>query len=278
MKQLSQRVWQTLAISCLTVVFLLGCSAKKTTEEEYAGQSAQQIYDRAQAEMKEGSYSSAVKDFEALQSLYPFGEHAEQAALDIIYTYYASSDYISTVQAAENYMHVYPRSTYVDYAYYMRAVATMYQDRSIPQRYVKVNLAERDLKSARESFRYFGELLQFYPSTIYYDDARQRMIYLRNLFAQHEYETAEFYYQRKAYLAAAERAQNVLMHFQHSPYLSKALILMLKSYSQLELPGLSQPAWEILETNYPEVAQNYLEEQTKAEAPPAQVPLPPAVE
>lgn len=235
---------------------LAACSGtKKTTEELYAGQSAEEIYDRATVAMQKGNYSTAVKNYEALQSLYPFDQHAEQAALNIIAAYYQNSDFPATARASDSFIKIYPRSDHVDYAYYMRGVASMYQDRSVPQRYIKVDLAERDLKSSRQAFRYFGELLQLYPTTEYYDDTRQRMIYLRNLFASHEYSVANYYFQRQAYVAAAKRAQNVFQNFQQSPYVEDALVIMLKSYNELGLEYLSEKTWEVLQLNYPERAQ-----------------------
>ena len=49
--------------------------------------------------------------------------------LDLIYAYYKKKDFPSAAATAERFIHLYPRAKYVDYAYYMKALANFQQTR-----------------------------------------------------------------------------------------------------------------------------------------------------
>jgi outer membrane protein assembly factor BamD len=241
----------------LSFVILLTLSAllaacSSSTVDEYAGIPSQQIFSSANTALADGDYAQAVKDYEALETHYPFGDHAEQAALNIIYAYYKAGDYSAATAAANRFIHVYPSSRHVDYAYYMKGVTSLMQDRSITQRYFKLDLSERSLASAKQAFRDFDELVRLFPNSPYNADARQRMIYLRNLFAKHELNVALFYYNREAYVSAAQRADNIVLHYQQSPFVANALAIMTLSYRALNLPELADKSYKLLAYNFPD--------------------------
>ena len=77
------------------------------------------------------------------------------------------------------------------------------------------------------------------------------MRHLRNILAQHEVNVANFYMRRGAYVAAANRARNVVENFQQTPAMPEALVLLAKSYKVLEMDDLSIDALRVLEVNYP---------------------------
>ena len=62
------------------------------------------------------------------------------------------------------------------------------------------------MSRAKESFDDLGEFLTRYPESEYAGNAKQRMVSLRNLIAKQEIYIAEYYIERKAYVAAVNRA------------------------------------------------------------------------
>jgi outer membrane protein assembly factor BamD len=91
-----------------------------------------------------------------------------------------------------------------------------------------------------------------YPESKYAEDARARMRYLINAMAGAELTVANFYYVRKAYVAAIQRAQVIVRDFQTSPVAEDALILMARSYQALEMPDLQADTERVLALNFPE--------------------------
>lgn len=241
----------------LMVLVINGCSSTtKSLEEQYKGQSANDLYNQAETALAKKSYLDAVKYFEALQTIYPFGEHAEQTQRDLMYAYYKSDDKISAAAAADRFIRMYPRSEYVDYAIYLRGLANFDQKRGILQNLFYTDLSQRDFGTMTQAFSDFKLLLERFPSSKYAADAYQRMVYLRNLFAKHELDVAKFYMRRKAYVAANNRASYIVEHLQGAPEVKQALIILVQANTALGLTKPAEDAKRVLALNYPEALKN----------------------
>ena len=241
-------------IGLCAVLFLAGCSRPYVQDpyKKYAKYSAAELYAKAQDSLRKKNYDTAVKDFEALDGLYPFGKYAKRARLDVIYAYYMSDDDTSTVVAAERYLHLQPRSSGADYANYMRGVASFSKGQSWLQKKFNVSPADRDPKRLYQAYDSFRTVVQDYPNSIYFKDSALRMSYIRNLIAEHSMRVARYYYSIKAYVAAADRASEIVSHFQGATQMPEALALLVKCYRQLDLPERAEQSDEILKANYPD--------------------------
>jgi outer membrane protein assembly factor BamD len=222
-------------------LLLLTSCASSDKEDAFKGMTENQIYVGGQSALAKGHYAKAAQHYEALQA----------NDRNIIYAYYKNGDSASALAAADRYIHLYPQSPYVDYAYYMKGQVNFDRGRTHLQERVGVNPAQRDLKYMNQSFNAFHDLVQQYPRSPYTPDARQRMIYIRNLLAQQQLEIAQFYFERKVYVAAANRASYVVQHFQGAPQVIPALAVMVKSYRALGLTEQADNALQVLQFNYP---------------------------
>ncbi|MBB71558.1 MAG: outer membrane protein assembly factor BamD [Legionellales bacterium] len=235
----------------LTVILSACSGEKKTPADIFKGQTAEQIFQGGEKALAKGSYKDAIKHFEGLDSLYPFSKYEEQAQLDIIYAYYRDEDYASANAAATRFTRLYPRSAHVDYAYYMKGLSNFNQNRGVIQKYVNVDLSQRDLGTARKSFDDFADLIQRFPKSKYAPDARERMIYLRNLMASYELNVAEFYMLYEDYVAASNRANYIVNHYQQAPAVVPALGIMVQAYRKLHMDKLADETLKVLAVNYP---------------------------
>jgi outer membrane protein assembly factor BamD len=238
----------------LLVVFLAACTSKGTVSDPSAafkGQSAKHIYLTAESNLLAGNYDKAIKGFQALGILYPFNDYSQKAELDIIYAYYKADDVASTLAASDRYIHLYPMGPHIAYAYYMRGLSEFYEGRSFLSTYFPTNFSQRNLVNLRTAFLDFSRLVYRYPHSKYTPDARLRMIYIRNIIARHELEVAVFYYQRKAYVAAANRATQVVQHFQQSTSVPAALVIMTQAYHKLGSKVQAEMAYNVLVRNFP---------------------------
>ncbi|HEX4044338.1 MAG TPA: outer membrane protein assembly factor BamD [Gammaproteobacteria bacterium] len=238
----------------IAVVFanLVGCSAKTGPADAYKNETPQQIYREGKEELKDKNFGESIKRFEALDVQYPFGEETEWAQLYLIYAYYMKEEYTMCVSAADRYIRLHPISPYVDYAYYMKGVADYYQNLGVLERMFTIDLATRDLTQMQKSYRDFKELVILFPNSKYAPSAQQQLIYLRNMMATHELHVAQYYYDRKAYVAAANRASDVIAHYQGAPAVVDALVVLVKSYRQLGLTKEEQETLKVLQYNYPD--------------------------
>src|SRR3990167_857446 len=131
--------------------------------KEFKGQSAQQLYNKGTYELAKKNYNTAIKELEALDSIYPFGQYSQQTRLDLIYAYYK--------------------------------------------------------------------------------------------LAANELQVANFYYVRGAYVASADRAAQVILHYQGTPQVVESLAVMVESYRALHLDDLADQTLAVLAQNFPNSPQ-----------------------
>jgi outer membrane protein assembly factor BamD len=246
------------AVFALLALLLSACSTVTDPAETYKGESPEQIFQRGEAALRDKNYSEAVKRFEALEVQYPLERNTQTAELHLIYDYYMTEDYASAESTADRYIHSYPASPNIDYAYYMLGLSEYYQNLGIFERFFAVDLAKRDLTQVKKSFDDFSTVSKGYPHSPYAPAAHQYTVYLRNVLANHQLQVAQYYYSRKAYVAAANRANIVVQNFQGATAVPEALVMMVKSYRALHLTQLENDTLEVLRYNYPN--SSYLKE------------------
>jgi outer membrane protein assembly factor BamD len=235
-----------IAIIALTAA----CSSKEPAVDENLSEA--ELYQQAQTDLDNNSYTSAVSKLKALESRYPFGRYAEQAQLELIYAYYKNAEPEAARSAADRFIRLHPQHANVDYAYYLKGLASFDQDRGLVARFLPLDMTKRDPGAARDSYNEFAQLVSRYPHSRYAPDAKQRMIYLRNLLAAYEVHVAHYYLMRKAYVAAANRGRYVVENFQETPAVGDGLAVMVEAYQRLTLDDLAATSLETLKLNYPD--------------------------
>jgi outer membrane protein assembly factor BamD len=238
------------AVPALALALLLAaCSS--TSDDKTANWSPNKLYAEAKDEMSSGSYDKAVPLYEKLEGRAAGTPLAQQAELDKAYAQYKSGDQAQAVATLDRFMKLHPASPAIDYALYLKGVVN-FNDNLGPFAFLsRQDLSERDQKAAKESFEAFKELATRFPDSRYTPDARIRMTYIVNSLAQYEVHVARYYYERGAYVAAANRAQNALADYHDVPVLEEALYILIQSYDKLGLAQLRDDAKRVLLKNYP---------------------------
>ena len=235
----------------LTIVFSLaitGCAT--TTEPEIL--SEEEYYRKAKTALDNRSFQQAAEHLENLETYHPFGRYAEQAQLDLLFARYNSLDPIGAGAAADRFIRLHPDSPNVDYAHYIKGLASFYADESLTLRYFPVNKQTRDPGQARDAFREFSILVSQYPNSPYAPDAERRMVAIKNRLAQYELHVAEYYIQRRAFVAAVGRTRYILENFPETAVVADALALNVELYRILGLDELAHDSLAILAGNYPD--------------------------
>ncbi len=210
------------------------------------------LYNSARNSMRSGNYNAAVERLERLEARFPFGRYAEQAQLELIYAKLMAYSLDDAESAADRFVRLHPQHPHIDYILYLRGLISEKYDRSIFDRFRPSDTTKRDVTNTRQAFAHYSELLGTYPDSIYAKDARQRMIYLRNLLAGSEVSIALYYMSRGAYVAAANRARTVVETYSQTPASADALAILVEANYQLGLPESSNDAMRILAINYPD--------------------------
>lgn len=244
------RAWLLVLPLALT---LTGCSWFSDEEidvEQNSGE--QQIYREAQRYMDSKNFDLAVRSLQLLESRYPFGRYAEQAQLELIFAHYSAYDSAAAIEAANRFIRLHPQHPNVDYAFYMKGIATYDLQEDFFSTLLPTDESKRDISQVRQSFAEFAQLLSRFPDSSYAADAQARMVHMRNMIAQHEIHVANYYFRRGAYIAALNRGRWVVEHMAETPSVADGLAIMAQAYLLLEMNDLAIDSIAVLCANYPQ--------------------------
>lgn len=238
-----------LAVFALALL-LSGCGSLGEKPDETKGWSADKLYAEAIDELQRGAYDKSIKMFEKLESRFPFGQYAQQAQMQIAYAYYKQNEQAQCLAAIDRFIRLHPNHPSVDYMYYLRGLANFNDKKGLFDFVSAQDPTERDPKAARAAFDAFKQLVERFPDSRYAEDSRDRLKYLVEAMAQYEVHVARYYFRRGAYVAALNRAQNVVRNYPASGSVRSALRLEILSYDALGMEQLRDDATRVYELNY----------------------------
>lgn len=242
--------WATL-VAASAMALLAACSS--TPPEDPNSEAAlEKLYSEAREDISSGSYDRAIKTLERIEGRAAGTLMAQQASLDLAWAQYRSGERAAAVTTLERFIKLNPSSPALDYALYLKGLSNFNEDLGLFGRIARQDVAERDQQASRDALLSFRQIVEQFPDSKYANDARTRVDYITNTLAVYEVHVARYYYERAAYVAAANRAQQAVAEFQHAPATEEALYIMMQSYEKLGLKPLRDDAERVLKKNYPD--------------------------
>lgn len=246
---------KAIAVTALSALVLTACSNSKEQVEQAP---VQELYQKAQDYLQDENYRQAIRYLEATDNRFPYGEYAQQADLNLIYAYYRSEDYVNALSTADRYLQKYPQGPHLDYVLYIAGLTNMALGDNLFQDFFGVDRASRETKPRENAYGNFETLARYFPNSEYTKDAVQRMQYIRESLAKHQYEIAEFYQKRQAYVAVVNRIQDILLRqYPETSYAYKALPMLQEAYAELHLDKQANEIAKVLanrtEKTFPEL-------------------------
>lgn len=240
-------------LSIVAALFLTSCSLDPI--DPTRNWSADRLYEEARDEMMSGNYEQAIRYFESLESRYPFGLYAQQSQIEVAYAYYRQEEPAQALAAIERFLRLHPNHVRADYMYYLRGLIYL-DDRAeffteFFDFFSAKDQSQRDQAALQQAYDSFRQLVVRFPDSTYADDARKRMATLVQAIAQYEVNIANYYYRRGAYVAAVNRAQDVVKNHDQTAAVEQALAIMVQSYQALGLTQLRDDAERVLLLNFP---------------------------
>ena len=244
---------KSFSMACIVALFTLlaGCSSIQDANR----QSEVDLYQNAIGHVQASRWEQAIDALEEVDSRFPFGPYARNSQLWLIYSYLKQGNEALARTAADRFIRLNPQYRDADYALYLKGVASFQEGFTVVSRFLPGNNFNRDPSSLLQASSDFRRLIQDYPDSQYIEDARLRLIYTRQRLAEREIEVANFYVDRAAWVAAANRASVVIDNFPTAPAVIDALLIKAIAAEALEEPELVQRALETLELNHPGIAE-----------------------
>ncbi len=239
-----------------TACSLLSQSVKDDKATIDDGRSANKLLSDARRALDKGNYETAIKDYETLEARYPLGRFAQQSMLETAYAYYKAEEEDTALDTIDRFMRIHPRSPIFDYALYLRGLVNFNRGTSITDKFFPRSFADLDNVKQKESFHDFSKLTNRYPNSKYVSDAKMRIQHLRNSLSKSEVNVAQYYMKRGAYLAAFNRAEYAIKHYQGSPAVIDALVIKMQASKKLGKKDLAAATRRVIELNFPSRAAN----------------------
>ena len=240
-----------IALSCAALL-LGGCAGSDGTKDDTDIWSESKLYSEATDKLNDGDFAKCGKYFEKLEARFPFGPYSQQAQINSAYCYWKAQEQSQALVAIDRFIKLHQGSESLDYAYYLKGLITFNDDLGWLGKFTGQDLSERDPKAAKEAFESFKVVVERFPNSKYAPDSLDRMRYIVNSLAEADVIVARFYFQRGAYLAAANRAQLVIRDYDRAPAVEEALYILTKSYEKLGMVQLSNDTARVFKLNFPD--------------------------
>jgi outer membrane protein assembly factor BamD len=100
-------------------------------------------------------------------------------------------------------------------------------------------------------------LIDTFPASNYSEEAKNKLIKLKNVLARHELYVAIYYTKNNSFIAAINRCKYLIEHYPNTLSIPDALHLMAHNYDKILASKLAQDARAILTASYPNYSPRY---------------------
>ncbi len=244
----------------VALFFLTGCSlfgGDKDTKKLVAdGLTPKELYEQAEDKVDSGMLEQAIDQYEMLLSSYPGSKYAIQARLDIAYNLLKQKKYNRAILELDEFIERYPDLPPTPYAYYLRGVVAEAKSSSILDKLV-TDSAQRDVESVSDAYLYFVDLIETFPNSKYSEDAKDKLVGLRNTLARHEFYVAIYYTEIGSHIAAINRTKFIIENYPNSASIPDGLHLMSYNYDKINAEQLAIDVRKVLSSSYPNYSPGY---------------------
>ena len=177
-------------------------------------------------------YEAAAKTFDIVEQNFPFSEWADKAQIMMAYSQYKQNEYSEALLTLDRFIQLHPGNKNTPYALYLKGLCYFEQ--------MADTTREQEMTSQAEQT--FQELVARYPSSIYYNDAKAKLVMIQNHLAGKEMEVGRYYQKREDFTAAMNRFQAVLINYPDSNQIQEAYYRLVACYQAL---GMTKQAKEV---------------------------------
>lgn len=222
------------------IVVPTACSSNKKDQAQVE-KPVEELYNGAQAALKDKRYAEATKLFEEVERQHPYSQWATKSQLMAAYSAYEGDNYDDAILALDRFIELHPGSEDIDYAYYLKALAY----------YEQISDVRRDQAITQQSMDAFNTLVQRFPDSKYARDAKMKMDLTNDHLAGKEMEIGRYYLNRGEINAAINRFRTVVKNYQTTTHTPEALHRLVECYLSLGLYTEAERVAAVLGYNYP---------------------------
>jgi outer membrane protein assembly factor BamD len=245
----SMRAWLV-----LTLVAALGCSDSATgffrsTPNFY--KTAQENYEAGIKELKNGNFLTARQFFSHIKSRFGFSKWATLAELGIADCSLGQEKYTEAIDDYKQFIRSHPTHERTQDGYAAFKIGEAYHKQIPSDWFLAPPSYEKDQGPVNDALRELAAFVDQYPESPYAPPARKLLGDAVRRLADHELYVASFYLNRNKPHAAIGRLEYVLREYPGAQREPEALLLLGKTYLQMEKPSEARKVFEKLATDHP---------------------------
>lgn len=202
----------------------------------------EEIYADAYKEFNKKNYEEAAKLFETAESQYPANPWSADALVMMAYSRYMDKDFSGAVLAIDRYMRFHPGHKDVPYMMYLRGMCY----------YRQVSDVRRDPEMSVYALQQFQQLVDRFPHSQYAENAKNKIIILKNYVAGKVMYNARNDMQSENWTAAITRLQSIVTTAQETVMTPEAMFRLTECYTAIGLPEQANGYAEMLRKNFPD--------------------------
>jgi outer membrane protein assembly factor BamD len=235
--------WVVAGLVLVTAVALSACNTTKKQEDAFANDKpAGELYNEGLANLNSNKLRNAVDTFNEVDRQHPYSEYARKSLLMSAFASFRRNNYDDTISSANRYLTLYPGSADAAYAQYLIGASYFHQ---IPD-------VTRDQAATLKALASLQTIVDRYPDSEYADDARNKILVVRDQLAGKEMQIGRYYLEQRNYLAAVNRFKVVVSDYQNTRHVEEALERLTEANLALGLTSEAQTAAAVLGHNFPD--------------------------
>ena len=227
-------------IILLTAVaaIISGCAGEQIEPEK----TMEQLYTEAYDEFNDGNYETAAEVFLTAESEHSTDALAPDALIMAAYSKYMDDDFPGALIVTDRFMRFHPGHMDVPYVLYLRGMCY----------YRQVSDVRREPGMSVYALQQFEQLVQRFPSSEYAENAKNKIIILKNYIAGKVMYAARNDMKRENWTSAITRLQNVITTAQETVMTAEAMYRLTQCYNAIGLPEQATGYADMLRKNFPD--------------------------
>ncbi len=221
-----------------------GSTCELALADDLSG-TAEELFQQAQDALKNEKFCEASRILIAIPVQFPWSGLRVQTEFLLIDALHKAGEFDSSITAAKKYvlLHVRLDDPKVEYAYYMIGENFFLERNEDDVQFDQIETLKSQIA--------FNEYLKRYPNGKYVNIAKGRMQEAYNVLSAKELAIGRHYFDRKKYLSAAARLQNIPKIFKNSTDMPEAISLLVECYWHLDKKNEANAAVQLLGKFFP---------------------------
>lgn len=227
-----------LLIAPLLALLVTACASRGPA---FQNMDQEALFQYGMERLADRDWSDAIAAFERFTSTFPTHDRVPEARFRIGEAYAGRGEYVTAAMEFNRLASDFPAGPWADDARFQ-----------VCRAYTELSPAPpRDQQYTVTALDHCRSLVSYYPESEYVPQAQEIIGTLINKLAEKAFDTAEYYFRRRAYHSANIYYESVATAYPATPWAPRALLRLHESYTRLGYEQEAQEARERLLREFP---------------------------